>query len=57
MATDGATTVTEILNSEEQSELQPTPLPILIVSQQDPVTPEKTTIYSPEDINPRHVSL
>ena len=28
MATDGANTVMEILNSEEQSELQPTPLPI-----------------------------
>ena len=39
MATAGANMVTEILNRKEQSELQPTLLPI--VSQHDPVTPEK----------------
>ena len=39
MAT-AANTVTEILDNEEQSELQPTPLPT--VSQHDPVTPITT---------------
>jgi len=41
MATDGANTIMDMLNSKEQSELQPTPLPISIVSQQDPATTEE----------------
>ena len=39
MATAGTNMVMEILNSEEQFQLQPTLLPI--VSQHEPVTPEK----------------